>query len=101
MAQGLSSMGEVMRANIYIIEITKPPVQYPAVALMAICGAIGGTASLAIASLATSHGFNWRTAFWIGAGIGLVGAAARTKLRVKLTLSSNLSLYHLTAPAHD
>lgn len=81
MVQGLSSMGEIMGANIYIIEITKPPVQYPAVALMAIFGAIGGTVSLAVALLSTSYGFNWRTAFWIGAWIAVVGAAARTKLR--------------------
>lgn len=81
MAQGLSTMGEVMGANIYIMEIVKPPIQYPAVALMAICGAIGGSASLAIASLSTSYNFNWRTAFWVGAIIAVVGAVARSRLR--------------------
>jgi MFS transporter, MHS family, proline/betaine transporter len=29
----------------------------------------------------TSHGFNWRLAFWIGAAIALVGSVARTALR--------------------
>lgn len=81
MVQGLSSMGEIMGANIYVTEITKPPVQYTAVAMMAIFGAIGGTASLAIASLSTSYGFNWRTAFWAGAWIAVIGAVARTRLR--------------------
>jgi MFS transporter, MHS family, proline/betaine transporter len=81
MVQGLSTMGEVIGANIYITEITKPPIQYPAVALMAIFGTLGGTVSLGIASLVTSYEFNWRTAFWLGAGIAIIGAAARTRLR--------------------
>jgi MFS family permease len=79
--QGLSTMGEVMGANIYVIEITKPPVQYPAVALMGVCGSIGGFASLGIATFATSYGFNWRMAFWAGALIAIIGMIARTKLR--------------------
>lgn len=79
--QGLSTMGEVMGANIYIIEVTKPPVQYPAVALMSVCGAIGSTASLGIATFTTSYGFNWRIAFWIGALIAGIGVIARTRLR--------------------
>ena len=81
MIQGLSTMGEVMGANIYIIETTKPPIQYPAVALMGISGSIGGTAALGIAFLSTLYGFNWRIAFWIGAVVALIGAATRTRLR--------------------
>lgn len=81
MVQGLSTMGEVIGANIYITEITKPPVQYPAVMLMAIFGTLGGTAALGVASMVTSYGFNWRMAFLIGAGVALVGGAARTRLR--------------------
>jgi len=81
MVQGLSTMGEVMGANIYVIETTKPPIQYPAVALMGISGSIGGSAALGIAFLSTSYGFNWRIAFWIGAVVALIGAVARTRLR--------------------
>lgn len=81
MIQGLSTMGEVTGANIYITETTKPPIQYPAVALMSICGVIGGTCALGIASITTSYDFNWRLAFWIGAGIAIIGAVARTRLR--------------------
>ncbi len=32
MLQGISSMGELVGAEIYVTEITKPPIQYPAVA---------------------------------------------------------------------
>lgn len=81
MVQGLSAMGEVAGANIYITEITKPPIQYPAVMITAICSALGGVFALAVATLVTSFGFNWRNAFWVGAGVAIVGATARTRLR--------------------
>ena len=81
MVQGMSSMGEVIGANLYITEITEPPLQYPAVTLIAVCGVIGGVLALGIASLVTSIGFNWRIAFWIGAGVAAIGAVARTRLR--------------------
>lgn len=79
--QGLSSMGEVIGANLYLTEITKPPERYPIVATLAISTVLGSTMALVIASLVTSTGFNWRLAFWIGAGIALVGSVARTRLR--------------------
>ncbi len=31
--------------------------------------------------MVTSQGFNWRVAFWIGAGIAMIGVLARTALR--------------------
>ena len=79
--QGLSSMGEVMSAQVYMTEITKPPVQYPAVSFIAAASAAGGVAALGVATLVTTTGFNWRIAFWIGALIALVGSIARTRLR--------------------
>ncbi|MDD9335574.1 MAG: MFS transporter [Rickettsiaceae bacterium] len=79
--QGISSMGEKVGASIYVTEITKPPIQYPAVTLIGCLSAAGGTFALAIASLVTSQGFNWRIAFWIGAGIAIIGVLARTALR--------------------
>lgn len=81
MVQGLSAMGEVAGANIYITEITKPPIQYPAVMVTAICSALGGSLALFVATLVTNLNFNWRNAFWIGAGVAIVGVAARTRLR--------------------
>ncbi len=80
-AQGMSSMGEIVGAEIYVTEITDPPMQYPAVMLIAIFSIVGGTAALGVASLVTSHGFDWRKAFWIGAITAVVGMVARTKLR--------------------
>jgi len=79
--QGVSSMGEIMAAKVYVTEITKPPVQYPAVSFIGVAGSLGSVAALGIASLVTTVGFNWRIAFWIGAGIALVGSIARTRLR--------------------
>jgi MFS family permease len=79
--QGLSSMGEVMAAKVYISEIVKIPAQYPAVSLIVVANSFGSFAALGIASLVTINGFNWRLAFWIGAGIAVIGSVARSRLR--------------------
>lgn len=81
MLQGISSVGEKIGAGIYITEITKPPIQYAAVTLIGCLATLGGTFALAVASLVTSRGFNWRLAFWIGAVVALIGFIARTALR--------------------
>ncbi len=81
MIQGMSSMGEIVGAEIYLTEVVKPPLQYPVVMMIAIASILGGVFALALASLFTSYGFNWRYAFWIGVVIALVGAIARTTLR--------------------
>lgn len=79
--QGMSSVGEIVGAELYLTEITTPPIQYPIVSFIAIFSVVGTVAALAVASLFTSFGLNWRIAFWIGAAIALVGAVARTTLR--------------------
>ncbi|HJD61460.1 MAG TPA: MFS transporter [Rickettsia endosymbiont of Columbicola hoogstraali] len=79
--QGMASVGEIVGAELYLTEITKPPVQYPLVSFIAVASVIGTTAALAVASLVTTHGSNWRIAFWIGAAIAVIGGYARTKLR--------------------
>jgi MHS family proline/betaine transporter-like MFS transporter len=79
--QGMASMGEAISAELYLTETVKPPMQYPAVALISVFIAIGMMAALGIASMVTSFGLNWRYAFWIGALIAIVGATARTRLR--------------------
>lgn len=79
--QGLSSMGEIIGAQVYVSEITKPPERYPAVAFIAVASSFGAVAALGVASLVTHFGFNWRIAFWIGAGIAVIGSIARTRLR--------------------
>lgn len=79
--QGLSSMGEIIGAELYLTESIKPPAQYPAVALIAVFATVGTMVALGIASLVTSFGLNWRLAFWGGVCIALVGTVARTALR--------------------
>lgn len=79
--QGLSSMGEIIGSEIYVTEITKPPVQYPATAFISVASAVGAMAALGIAALVTKTGLEWRVAFWMGAGIAVVGSIARTRLR--------------------
>lgn len=79
--QGLSSMGEIMCAKVYLTEITKAPEQYPAVSMITVASSLGAVAALGVATLVTTVGFNWRIAFWIGAGIAVIGSIARTRLR--------------------
>ena len=79
--QGLSSMGEIMCAKVYLTEITKVPEQYPAVSMITVASSVGAVAALGIATLVTTTGFNWRIAFWLGAGIAVIGSIARTRLR--------------------
>ena len=74
-------MGEIVGAEIYLTEVVKPPLQYPVVMMIAVASILGGVFALALASLFTSYGFNWRYAFWVGTVIALVGALARTTLK--------------------
>ncbi len=80
-AQGMSSMGEIVGSEIYMTEITKPPIQYPIVTLVSIFSVLGGNLALGVAYLAISTGLNWRIAFWIGTVVAVIGSVARTRLR--------------------
>ncbi|WP_375326895.1 MFS transporter [Candidatus Tisiphia endosymbiont of Nemotelus uliginosus] len=79
--QGVASMGELIGAELYIIEITKRPAQYLLVTLISVFTVAGGATALCIASLVTSFQLNWRLAFWIGTAVAIIGIAARTSLR--------------------
>ena len=79
--QGLSSMGEIIGAEIYLMESFKPPKQYPIVALLGVMASLGPCAALGVATLITSFGFNWRWAFCFGAIIALIASRARVSLR--------------------
>ncbi|WP_032112701.1 MFS transporter [Candidatus Paracaedibacter symbiosus] len=79
--QGLSSMGEIVAAEIYLTETIKPPYQYPAVGLMACSSAFGTMMALAVAMIVFSLKLEWRLAFWFGASIAVIGTLARTRLR--------------------
>ncbi|WP_375330427.1 MFS transporter [Candidatus Tisiphia endosymbiont of Nemotelus uliginosus] len=80
-AQGISSMGEMTGAELYLMETIKPPAQYATVGSMSAFAALGGTGALGVASLITSYDFDWRLAFWLGAAVALIGSVARTTLR--------------------
>lgn len=79
--QGLSSMGEIIGAEIYITELIKPPLQYPAVGMIGLSAALGSFAALGVASLVTLGEMNWRIAFLIGGAIAALGSSARSRLR--------------------
>lgn len=79
--QGVSSLGESIGSEIYLCEITKPPVRYPAVGLIGAAGAFGSMASLGAADAFIALGLNWRIIFLLGALIAIVGTVARTRLR--------------------
>lgn len=80
-AQSLSSMGEVVGAEVYLTETIQRPAQYPAVAFLEVSANLGALLALGIAFSVTSFGLNWRLAFWAGATIAIVGAVARRRLR--------------------
>jgi MFS family permease len=79
--QGLSSMGEIIGAQIYLTELVKPPANYPVVCLIACSDCFGALMALAVATGVFALGLEWRVAFWAGATIALVGFVARTALR--------------------
>lgn len=81
MLQGMSCIGEVSGAELYLTETIKPPIQYPAVTAITVFSALGATAALLVASMVTSPDGNWRIAFWIGSVIAIVGMLARTALK--------------------
>jgi MHS family proline/betaine transporter-like MFS transporter len=83
-AQGMSSMGEIVGAEIYLTETLRAKnkkASYFAVASLNTSCALGALAALGISCLVTSYLFNWRLAFYMGAFIAVIGAFARTRLR--------------------
>lgn len=95
--QGMSSMGEMIGAELYISELVPLPMRYSTVSIIAVCSSLGMSAALAIANLVNTNGFNWRTAFYCGAVIALIGFFARTKLRetqdfIKINAKKRLSI---------
>lgn len=79
--QGLSSMGEVIGAQIYLSELIKKPDCYPIVNFIGCSCVVGSFAALAMSNAVLGFGFEWRIAFLIGALIAIVGSVARTALR--------------------
>ncbi len=82
MMQGMSSLGEIVGAEIYMVETIKRPHQYSAVALLAVSSALGSFFALGLSSMAASSpGENWRWVFSVGLTVAFAGSFARTRLR--------------------
>jgi MFS family permease len=79
--QGMSSMGEIVGASIYVTELVKKPECYPAVSFFASASCLGGFLALAIGSGVITLGISWRVVFLFGALVAIVGTVARTALR--------------------
>jgi MHS family proline/betaine transporter-like MFS transporter len=79
--QGLSSMGEVIGAELYVAETIQKPYRYFYVSIIPTLATTGGMLALAVATFVTQYTFNWRYAFWAGAIIALIGTIARSSLR--------------------
>lgn len=79
--QGLSSMGEIIGAQLYLTETIKPPKRYSIVAIVVVASSFGGMIALLVATIVTVYGSNWRLAFLFGTCIALIGFMARLTLR--------------------
>jgi len=81
MIQGMSSMGEIIGAVLYLTESIKEPKNYVPVALIRVLPALSTFAALGVAAISIKYGLNWRIAFLVGALVALVGSVARSALR--------------------
>lgn len=79
--QGMTSMGEIIGAELYLTETIKRPQQYMSVTLMSFFSVLGEIFALGVAFISTSYNFNWHYAFWFGGLVALIGSVARTSLR--------------------
>lgn len=83
--QGMAATAEARGAELYLTESSKPPIQYPMVALVTVFSALGTSAAIGMAAIFTNETFSeiasWRAAFLVGAGVALVGTIARTSLK--------------------
>lgn len=87
MVQGIAATAEARGAELYLTESSNPPMQYPLVTIITIFSAVGTTIALGVASIFTNtkvfqnDNSSWRIAFFVGAGVALVGTIARTSLK--------------------
>ncbi len=79
--QGMSSLGEVIGARLYVTESIKPPKVYPLCLVITLFAVLGGSAAIAVAKFAIDYTFNWRNVFLIGVVVAFVGTICRTTLR--------------------
>lgn len=80
-AQGMSSIGEIIGAEIYLTETIESNLKHPAEAVVGICTALGSTAALFVGTLCISYNLNWRIAFLFGTIMALIGLLGRKRLK--------------------
>jgi len=79
--QGISSLGELLGSEIYLMEtVRERPLQYSVVASIAIFSSLGGIGALSFCSLIFYYELNWRLAFWFGSVIAIISFFCRKKL---------------------
>lgn len=78
--QGLSSLGEIITAEIYLTETTRPPARYFFVPLLGTTAMLGGLAALGAVTLVLTCGLGWRWPFLLGCVLALVGRTLRRSL---------------------
>ena len=79
--QGMSSVGEIIGAEIYLTESMPHDYKSSSIGLLGAFSVLGATFALGVASLVFLMKLEWRFAFGIGALIALVGGVARTTLK--------------------
>jgi MHS family proline/betaine transporter-like MFS transporter len=81
--QGVSSVGEITGARIYIAEITEAPRSYFYTTLVNFFAEVGAFFALLVGTffVLSNSDEGWRTAFYFGSAIAVIGSIARTSLR--------------------
>ena len=78
--QGFSSIGEIIGAKVYIVEILGSPNKFIASSIIGVCSQIGVLFAILVGYIVISNELNWRYAFIAGAFIAIIGFIARVKL---------------------
>lgn len=81
--QGVSSVGEITGARIYIAEITEGSKSYFYTTLVNFFAEVGAFFALLVGTffVLSNSDEGWRTAFYFGSAIAVIGSIARTSLR--------------------
>ncbi len=79
--QGMSSLGEVIGAKLYISESINPPMSYAMLQIITIGAIMGGSGAIFMSKVVIDTTGNWRYIFLIGSVIAFLGLIFRTRLR--------------------
>lgn len=79
--QGMSSLGEIIGAKLYVIESISKPYVYPATVVITMGAMLGGTFAIGISKFFIDTTGNWRNVFLAGSIIAFLGILFRTRLR--------------------